>query len=143
MKAFVLRALPDGAIQACIERWTERGANYGDVGALVDARKLCEQFVADLVQIRAAQESDAVSLDEAALLGGYNRDSLARLVRHGKLENVGTARQPRIRRSSVPIRPGYSGRSDNSPLVGVDPAPVSSLTLEAVGSRTRTYRTRR
>lgn len=136
------RALPDGGIQTLVERWTQRASDFAGVGALVDARKLCEQFVADLVRLRETQNDDTVTYDEAAQLGGYAVDSIRRLVRQGKLANVGSDGAPRIRRRDVPMRPGHScaGAAHESPvfpLAGSSDSGVSStsLMLEIAGSR--------
>jgi hypothetical protein len=51
---------------------------------------------------------DAVTLSEAERIGGYSADHLARLVREGKLPNVGRKHAPRIRRTDVPLKPGHA-----------------------------------
>ena len=49
----------------------------------------------------------SVSLREAAAIGGYSVDHLQRLVRNGRLANVGRKGKPRLRRDQVPRRPGH------------------------------------
>ena len=51
--------------------------------------------------------SDSVSIKEAATLGGFSVDHIQRLVRQGRIENVGRKGKPRIRREEVPTKPGH------------------------------------
>jgi hypothetical protein len=54
--------------------------------------------------IAAAEES--VTLREAHDIGGYSIDHLQRVVKSGRIANVGTKGRIRIRREDVPIKPG-------------------------------------
>lgn len=46
-----------------------------------------------------------LSLRQAAAESGYHEDSLGRLVRQGKIPNVGRLHAPKIRRRDLPKRP--------------------------------------
>ena len=60
----------------------------------------------------AAQDAyDAVTLQEAHLIGGYSVDHLQRLVSQEMLPNSGKKGAPRIPRSAVPIKPGHASGS--------------------------------
>lgn len=54
-----------------------------------------------------ADASELVSLAEAALLSGYDADSLGRMIRDGRLINYGKKARPRVRRSDLPRKPGH------------------------------------
>ena len=61
---------------------------------------------------KAAQDAyDAVTLQEAHLMGGYSVDHLQRLVSREMLPNSGKKGAPRIPRSAVPIKPGHASGS--------------------------------
>ena len=51
---------------------------------------------------------EAVTLQEAHLMGGYSVDHLQRLVSNETLPNVGRKGAPRIPRSAVPIKAGHA-----------------------------------
>jgi hypothetical protein len=56
----------------------------------------------ELEEAIRATENPLLSLAEAAQRSGYHRESLARLVRSGKLRNYGTPRRPLVRASDLP-----------------------------------------
>ncbi len=55
----------------------------------------------------AAARIEAVSLEEAASLGGYSYSHLQCLVARGEIENLGEKGSPRIRHCDVPVKPGH------------------------------------
>src|SRR5947209_1768830 len=89
------------------QRWEVRRVMFAQFGATVDGAKLADEVLADLAALQQAQSAEAVTLKEAARLGGYSSDHLQRLVAEGQLENVGRKGRPRIRRADVPTRPGH------------------------------------
>jgi hypothetical protein len=98
-----------------IARWRGRQDEWSRLGAAVDGAKVAAEIVADLEALQRAQSSAAVTLREAALIGGYSPDHLQRLVAGGQLENVGRKGRPRIRRDDVPVKPGHNLRGDADP----------------------------
>lgn len=50
---------------------------------------------------------DAVTLRQAHEIGGYSIDHLQRIVKAGRIQNVGTKGRIRIRRTDVPLKPGH------------------------------------
>lgn len=54
---------------------------------------------------------DAVTLQEAHLIGGYSIDHLQRLVSQETIPNLGRKGAPRIPRSAVPIKAGHTSGS--------------------------------
>ena len=67
----------------------------------------CETHADELEAAAAATRIEAVSLEEAAEVGGYSYSHLQCLVARGEIENIGQKGSPRIRRCDVPIKPGY------------------------------------
>jgi hypothetical protein len=88
------------------EKWEARRAEHARLDSHVSAEKLIADLLTDLEQLEHAAH-DAVTLTEAAHLGGYSVDRLQKLVAGGEIENVGKKHRPRIRRSDVPMKPGH------------------------------------
>ena len=100
---------------ALMARWRGRQDEWSRLGAAVDGAKVAAEIVADLEGLQHAQASEAVTLREASLIGGYSLDHLQRLVAGGELENVGRKGRPRIRRDDVPVKPGHNLRGIDDP----------------------------
>lgn len=88
-------------------KWEARRVEHARLRSLVLAEVLIDDVLADLIQLDQTNALDAVSLKEARLLGGYSIDRLQHLVAAGEIDNVGRKGKPRIRRSDVPVKPGY------------------------------------
>jgi hypothetical protein len=73
---------------------------------MVDGARLVTDFVADLEQLFRSQDADALTLAEAADVSGFSLDHIGRLVRQGKIPNIGEKHRPRIRRGDLPRKPG-------------------------------------
>lgn len=103
--------------------WEHRLQACRDLRANVDGVHFCELVLADLAALRAESQVASVTLQEAALAGGYSVDHLQRMVATGTIENVGRKGAPRVRRGDVPTKPGHSS--------GGLPSHVSSDQLSA------------
>jgi hypothetical protein len=87
------------------DRWEARRAEGERMEMLVPLAKISDVALSELAELRAdAQE--AVTLREAAQIGGYSVDHLRRLVATGHVSNVGRKHSPRIRRCDVPVKSG-------------------------------------
>lgn len=100
-------------VVALTEKWKEEArvlCRRGDVrgGQLLTdvARELAEA-------IRTDQEQP-LTLKEAADFSGYSADHLGRLIREGKLTNVGREGAPRVRRHEVPRKQRLAARTASS-----------------------------
>lgn len=58
-----------------------------------------------------------VTLNEAALEGGRHPVSIGRMVRQGKIRNMGRKGAPRIRECDIPRKPGYVRPIESLPKV--------------------------
>lgn len=92
-------------ITEIIARWSAREAEWSRLGASVNGSALAAEVIADLERIAASNGDDELTLSDASALSGYSSDHLSRLIREGKLENLGRKGAPRIRRADLPIRP--------------------------------------
>ena len=94
------------ALQMLATGWRGEAEILRRRGASVQAEVL-ESVAGELEAAAAAARIEAVSLDEAAELGGYSYSHLQSLVSRDEIENMGQKGSPRIRRCDVPIKPGY------------------------------------
>ena len=103
MKAFSLGDLP----RYFREKAEELREDFA-AGGRARAVEWCAEQVEKALKEGTLEE---LTLDEAAAESGYSRSHLRRLLRDGALLNVGTERDPRIARGSLPRKPGHQGPS--------------------------------
>ncbi len=72
------------------------------------AARAFEEAASELETALAAAENDALNLTEASRESGYSADYLGRLIRAGKIPNVGREHAPRIRRANLPKKASAS-----------------------------------
>ncbi len=89
------------------EKWALRRQEGADFNARVDLTTVCEAVLQDIDTLLAHQESEVLTLREAAGLSGYSSEHLGRLTRNGKIPNAGRPGSPGIRRADLPIKPGH------------------------------------
>ena len=69
---------------------------------------LAYERCADQLDVALARaDEEALTLQEAAALGGYSVDHVGRQIRSGHIKNAGRHGAPRIRRRDVPIKAGH------------------------------------
>jgi hypothetical protein len=93
---------PFGHLAAFRARWLTRRDELRRMHALVDGAELCDALLADLDAFVSESSEEALSLRRAAAESGYSVDHLGRLIREGKLPNVGRTNAPKIRRGDLP-----------------------------------------
>lgn len=93
-------------LRALAATWRRDSAILRKRGASAQAEVL-ESVADELEAATAAARIEAVSLEEAAEIGGYSYSHLQSLVAKGEIENLGQKGSPRIRRCDVPIKPGH------------------------------------
>jgi hypothetical protein len=90
---------------AALTWWETEFANCCDaIGAQVSGSMLTRAIVNSIKSIRKRRLEQCVSLTEAARQTGYSADHLGRLVRKGKIRNVGRKGSPRLLIKDVPQR---------------------------------------
>lgn len=104
------------SLSGLVSRWRDEAGLLRSCGAEPQAvvmERAADQLEAHLRN--AAHET--VNLTEAAAIGGYEADSIGRMVRQGKIENVGRKNAPRIRRMDVPLKPGCAPANRTLPVL--------------------------
>ena len=98
------------------DRWLARREELRKLKASVDGASLCDEVIADLEKIVADPAEKPVTVRQAAKLSGYSEDHIGRLVRDGKLANVGRKHAPRVFPSALPRRANIAlARSPRAP----------------------------
>jgi hypothetical protein len=87
-----------------IDRWEARCAELRQLRATVDGPTICEQAIADLRNLSVLEASEVLGLRAAAERSGYSVEHIGRLIRSGKLRNVGRKHAPRVRAQDLPRR---------------------------------------
>ena len=87
-------------------RWAQRAEELGRLSASVDGRRLISEFLAELERLFREEESEMLTLEQAAEYSGYSADHIARSIRHGSIENAGERGRPRVRRGDLPRKSG-------------------------------------
>jgi hypothetical protein len=64
----------------------------------------CELHAREVAAVLSAVGAEQLTLSEAAAESGFSEEHLGRLVREGKLPNVGRRGAPRIRRADLPLK---------------------------------------
>ena len=89
-----------------VERWKNRLGEFERFGALVTGATICSEVVQDLEAL-ADQGEQLLNLTQAAVVSGYTREHLGRLVTQGTIPNAGRVNAPKIRRSDLPVKRGH------------------------------------
>jgi hypothetical protein len=107
------------SIAALVESWRGEAALYRRRGLHTTATLV--ESMSDELEIHLRQAAhETVSLTEGAELSGYDPDSLGRMIREGKLENVGRKNAPRIRVLDLPRKPGCVVEDATVPVLHVE-----------------------
>lgn len=91
--------------QELLERWQARRESFQRYGAAVDGARLLDECLVELRSMLDEEDSDLLTLEEAAAWSGYSADHVGRLLREGKLANLGRKHRPRVRRGDLPTKP--------------------------------------
>lgn len=92
------------AIASVARDWRTQVLSLRAWGASAQANVL-EHAAEQLEQAIADEGRTILTLHEAAAESGYSAEHLARLIRHGKIPNVGRRHAPRVRRGDLPRKP--------------------------------------
>ena len=83
-------------------QWEARRAEAQRLGAMVSMAAVCDDVLASLAELRRGLAEETLTREQAAEAMGVHPDSVTRLVRKGKLVNVGTSSRPRFKRADLP-----------------------------------------
>lgn len=93
------------ALSEVVTKWRREQHRFAGLGAMVDGSKLIDQLLHDIERATAMASEEAISLAAAAQESGYSSSHVARLIREGRIENVGRPHAPRVRRGDLPRKP--------------------------------------
>jgi hypothetical protein len=86
-------------------KWSARRAEWEKLGVLLNAGKLCEEFVADFEDVLTSQDEAVVNTNEAAAMTGYSRAQLLHLYKQGKLRGHKKGKNVFFRAGDLPRKP--------------------------------------
>ena len=127
------------SLAALVATWREEAGLYRRRG-LEDAAVLVESLTDELEAYLRSAAHETVTLTEAAEVGGYRYDSLSKMLREGKIENVGEKNRPRIRRMDIPVKPGCGADSEGVPVLHVETGRARGLETSVERRRVRLQR---
>ena len=96
-------------VRELIADWRARAAQlhrYQSAAAIA-----FEEAASELEAAVASAEGRHLTLSEASELSGYHAETLARLIRHGRIPNAGRRGAPRIRLGDLPRRTEAAARA--------------------------------
>lgn len=88
-----------------LDRLRSRAEEFRRLDAHVSGAKLIDEILTELEPVVNGEQSEALTIAQAATRSGYTADHIGRLVRSGKLANVGKPGAPRVRASDLPRKP--------------------------------------
>ena len=103
-----------------VERWSARAQEFKRLGAMVDAYRLISELIIELEGLFREEDSDVLTLEQAAEYSAYSVDHLARSVRSGAIPNAGRKGQPRVRRGDLPRKSGALRNEMPEPILAVN-----------------------
>lgn len=77
-------------------------ADRMEIRGLLESVRLVRSMAHQLEAVLGREDSEILTLREAARESGYSADHLGRMVREGPIPNAGRPGAPRIRRSDLP-----------------------------------------
>lgn len=108
-----------------IERWRSRLADWKLVAAQVDGEKIAQMVLLDLTSLDDDAEA-TLSLTEASAEGGVSTRQLSRLIKDGKLKNLGRPGAPKVRRSDIPRKAAIANDRNTASLLSITRTAVAS-----------------
>lgn len=86
------------------ERWIARRDEWKRLDVHVNGAQLAQEVIADLESLSNGDD-ETLTYAQAAALSRYSVDHIGRLVRDGKLRDVGRKGAPRVLASELPRKP--------------------------------------
>jgi hypothetical protein len=114
--------------------WRDRAEVLRRYGAAEPATAL-EAAAAELEAALHADAAELLTLQEAALEGGYSVDHLGRLLRDHPALNAGSPGRPRIRRADLPTKPGHTPSDTKRFASHLSTPSIDAIARSAIRSR--------
>jgi hypothetical protein len=103
-----------------LNRWAQRAEEFQRVAAMVNGHRVISELIAELEILFREEESEILTLEQAADNSGYSVDHLARSLRSGAIPNAGRKGQPRVRRGDLPRKPTALRNEMHEPILAVN-----------------------
>jgi hypothetical protein len=103
-----------------LNRWAQRAAEFQRVAAMVDGHRVISDLISELESLFREEESEILTLRQAADNSGYSVDHLARSLRSGAVPNAGRKGHPRVRRGDLPRKVGALRNEMPEPILAVN-----------------------
>ena len=103
-----------------LARWAARAEEFKRLGAMVDGYRLVAQLISELEILFREEDSELLTLEQAAEHSGYSVDHLARSLRSGAVPNAGRKGHPRVRRGDLPRKVGALRNEMPEPILAVN-----------------------
>lgn len=87
------------------QKWEARREEWSRLGISALAGPLLAEVLADLDSVARDEGTELLTLTQAAIRSGYRVDTVGRMVRSGKLANLGRKNAPRVRAADLPRKP--------------------------------------
>ncbi len=107
-------------VRNLVAEWRARAELFRRHG-VEQAAATIEVLAAELEAVLQADDGRRLTLRQGSEESGYSVDHLARLVREGKLANVGRKYAPRVRRGDLPKRVAKHSDVADADDTGYDP----------------------
>ena len=102
-------------VRALVEKWRAESSNLRALYFDERLAPVVSRLADELTDALECDESELLTLEQAAHESGYSTEHLGRMVRTGKLSNAGRSHAPRIRRGDLPLK-SSTLRADESSL---------------------------
>src|SRR2546428_12267890 len=86
-------------------KWSVRREEWEQLGVILSAAKLCDEFIADFENVLTSQDEAVVNTNEAAVMTGYSRERLLGLYRQGRLRGHKKGKNVFFRAGDLPRKP--------------------------------------
>jgi hypothetical protein len=87
------------------QKWEARRDEWLRRGISAPAGPLLDEVLTDLDAVARDEGAELLTLTQAAIRSGYSADTVGRMVRDGKLTNLGRKNAPRVRAADLPRKP--------------------------------------
>jgi hypothetical protein len=116
------------------QRWQERAGEWRRLHVSVDGAALADELLADLEQLERTDEERLYTPTQAAARTGFHPESIARMVRQGRVPNHGTKHRPRVKLSELPKKAPKVAKSGQAGASSAA-ADTTSIARDAIALR--------
>jgi predicted DNA-binding transcriptional regulator AlpA len=86
-------------------KWSVRRAEWEKLGVMLNAAKLCEEFIADFEDVLTSHDEAVLNTNQASSMTGYSRAQLLHLYKQGKLRGHKSGKNVFFRAGDLPRKP--------------------------------------